>query len=75
MRLNRHHIFYSPEWCVEIPQHFHRSLSIFERTNPTKEKLMILWNCQNALNKEMIRTAMMLDTGIDLNVIHGKAEK
>ena len=75
MRLNNHHILYNPEWTVELPQHFHNSISIIQRTIPTPERYMLLNNCDLALQWERIRYHCYLDTGQDLNKMFGKIKE
>ncbi len=38
MRLNEHHIVYDPEWTVDIPAYWHKSISVLQRTKPTPER-------------------------------------
>ena len=62
MNLNKHHITYEPEWCVELQQYHHKCVSIIQRTGATEERYALLTNFMHSLAHEWNRMREELDT-------------
>ena len=69
MRLNNHHISYDPEWEVNVSPHFHKYISIVQRTKATNDSYATLINELHSIIAEVNRQRQELDIGKDLRVV------
>jgi hypothetical protein len=69
MKLNRHHISYDkqywPEWTVDIPGYFHRTITFLSRMKATDLNYALFTNCLHSLAHEWNRMRMELDIGTE----------
>ena len=65
MKFNRHHISYDktvwPEWTVNIPGYFHRTITFLSRMKATPENYAILTDCMHSITHEWNKMRMELD--------------
>ena len=67
MQIHRHHICYDkqywPEWVVDVPGYFHRTITYLSRMKATPENYAIFTSALHAMSHEWNRMRMELDTG------------
>ena len=68
-RINRHHIYYGPDWIVEVNWLQHKALTNLQQMGGTEENYAKAVNFQTAVNHEVNRIRAELDTGRDMKVI------
>jgi len=63
--IQTHHITYSDhqdgEWTVELPAHYHKVITIIQRSKTTLERYVLLSNFAHAINHEYNRMRRELD--------------
>ena len=68
-RINRHHIYYGPDWVVELNWLQHKAVTNLQKMNGTAENYAKAINFQTAVNHEVNRIRAELDTEKDMKVI------
>ncbi len=72
-RINRHHIYYGPDWIVELNWLQHRAVTNLQQMNGNDKNYAKAVNFQTAVNHEVNRIRAEIDTGKDFKkVFHGK---
>ena len=64
-RLNNHHVFYEPEWTLEVTAQMHRVLTTFQNTKASPEHYARLTNFMHSVTQEWNRMRLELDIGGD----------
>jgi hypothetical protein len=52
MQIHTHHISYDPEWTVEVPGYFHRTITYITRMKDTEENYAMCVSMLHALMHE-----------------------
>ena len=61
MQIHKHHISYDPEWTVDVPGYFHKTITWITRMADTEENYAMCISMLHALMHECNMRRMKLD--------------
>ena len=67
-RINEHHIYYDPDWIVELNWLQHKTVTNVQQMNATGENFAKVTNFMHALSHEWNRMRASLDTEEDMRI-------